>query len=756
MPKLKRRHFVLGTAGAVGALVVGWAATPVAWRLMGSQPLPAVPGQVALNGWVKVGSDNTVTLMMSQSEMGQGTHTGLSMLLAEEMGASLGQIRLETAGSDAIYNNQAAILDALPFRPGDEGAMKRSTEHVMGKLLRAIPGLSGTGGSSSITDQWVPLREAGASARTMLLGAAAALWQVPVAECRAEAGRVLHQTSGRSATFGELAPKAAQQPLPTQVALKKPADFKLIGQPARRMDGAAKLDGSATFGLDVLPPGLLYASIAMCPTTGGRVASFDATAAQKLPGVRKVMALEPVGATLIGTGATPGGVAVIADTPYHAMRAVKALAIEWDHGPAASLSSAEMIERLSQTLRIRPGNARLDDGDVAGAFRSAAKTIEAEYRVPFLAHATMEPMNCTVQFKDGKATVWAPTQAPGFTRGAAAKALGIDADKVELHVTYLGGGFGRRYSTDFVTQAAMLARETGGAPVQLFWSREEDMAHDFYRPAYVARCRAGFDAAGALVAWQTVTAGSSMRAPSLMDTATDGAWNTAYAFPNARVAHVPVESAMPTGVWRSVAHSQNGFFVESFIDECAAAAGKDPVAFRAALLAKDERHLRVLRRVAELSNWSQPPAPGPDGAKRARGLAIHRSFGSIVAQVAEVSVSPDRQVRVHRVTCVVDCGVAVNPNLIRQQMEGAIVYGLSAALHGEITVEKGRVQQSNFHDYMPLRMNECPAIEVEIAASGEAPGGVGEPGTPPIAPAVANAVFALTGQRLRSLPLRLA
>ncbi len=756
MPKLKRRHFVLGTAGAVGALVVGWAATPVASRLMGSQPLPAVPGQVALNGWVKVGSDNTVTLMMSQSEMGQGTHTGLSMLLAEEMGASLGQIRLETAGSDAIYNNQAAILDALPFRPGDEGAMKRSTEHVMGKLLRAIPGLSGTGGSSSITDQWVPLREAGASARTMLLGAAAALWQVPAAECLAEAGRVLHQASGRSATFGELAPKAAQQPLPTQVALKKPADFKLIGQPARRMDGAAKLDGSATFGLDVLPPGLLYASIAMCPTTGGRVASFDATAAQKLPGVRKVMALEPVGATLIGTGATPGGVAVIADTPYHAMRAVKALAIEWDHGPAASLSSAEMIERLSQTLRTRPGNARLDDGDVAGAFRSAAKTIEAEYRVPFLAHATMEPMNCTVQFKDGKATVWAPTQAPGFTRGAAAKALGIDADKVELHVTYLGGGFGRRYSTDFVTQAAMLARETGGAPVQLFWSREEDMAHDFYRPAYVARCRAGFDAAGALVAWQTVTAGSSMGAPSLMDTATDGAWNTAYAFPNARVAHVPVESAMPTGVWRSVAHSQNGFFVESFIDECAAAAGKDPVAFRAALLAKDERHLRVLRRVAELSNWSQPPAPGPDGAKRARGLAIHRSFGSIVAQVAEVSVSPDRQVRVHRVTCVVDCGVAVNPNLIRQQMEGAIVYGLSAALHGEITVEKGRVQQSNFHDYMPLRMNECPAIEVEIAASGEAPGGVGEPGTPPIAPAVANAVFALTGQRLRSLPLRLA
>ncbi|TSD59288.1 xanthine dehydrogenase family protein molybdopterin-binding subunit [Variovorax sp. KBS0712] len=759
MPTLKRRHFVLGTLGAAGALVVGWAATPAASRLVPGAPLPAGNGQVALNGWVKVGSDDTVTLVMTQSEMGQGTHTGLAMLLAEEMDAAVSQVRLEQAGFDAIYNNQAMILDALPFRPGDEGFGKRAAHQVVGKLLRTIPGLSGTGGSSSVTDQWGPVREAGASARLMLVGAAAAQWQVPASECRTEAGRVLHPASNRSARFGELAAKAAQQPLPTAVKLKAQADFRVIGQPQRRIDNAGKLNGTATYGIDVLPQGLLYASIAMCPTLAGRVARFDAKAAEALPGVRKVMALEPVAASLVGTGSTAGGVAVIADTPYHAMRALKQVDIEWDHGPAASLSSAEMIDRLARTLDADAGNARLDTGGVAAALKSAARTIEVEYRVPFLAHATMEPMNCTVQFKDGAATVWAPTQAPGFARAAVAKALGIDAEKVTLHVTYLGGGFGRRYFIDFLVQAAQLAREAGGAPVQLIWSREEDMTHDFYRPAYVALCKAGFDAAGALVAWQTTSAGSSLGAPSFMDNSTDGAWNTAYDFPQARVAHVPVESAVTTGIWRSVAHSQNGFFVESFIDECAVAAGKDPVAFRAGLLAKDARHLAVLKRVAELSKWGEPLADGPDGTKRARGVAIHRAFGSIVAQVAEVSVTPERQIRVHRVVCVIDCGLPVNPNLIRQQMEGGIVFGLSAALRGEITVARGQVQQSNFHDYTPLRIDECPAIEVDILAGTGAevpPGGVGEPGTPPIAPAVANAVFALTGQRLRSLPLRLA
>jgi isoquinoline 1-oxidoreductase beta subunit len=760
MSNLKRRHFILGSVAAAGALVIGWLAMPERRRLMPSSPLAAAPGQSVLNGWVKVSADNTVTVVMSQAEMGQGAHTGLAMLLADEMDADWNQVKLEQSTLDAIYNNQAAVIDALPFQPDNHGLVKRTAGHLVGKLMREIPGLLGTGGSSSITDQWLTMREAGASARAMLIAAAAAQWSVPVRECRADTGRVLH-ASGRSATFGELAKSAALMGLPTGVTLKDHAQFKLIGRPVRRVDTAAKLDGSAVFGIDVLPPGLLYAGITMCPTLGGKVANFDAAAAQTLPGVRKVVALEPVAGSALMPGKTSGGVAVIADTPFHAIRALPKIAIEWDHGAGANLSSRSILDELRHALDTQDGKVHFARGDVAAAMNSAAKVIDAEYRVPFLAHATMEPMNCTVQFKDGAATVWAPTQAAGFANAAVAKALGIKAAQVDVKVTYLGGGFGRRYFTDVIVQAALLARETDGAPVQLLWSREQDMAHDYYRPVYVSRCKAGFDTQGKLVAWSATSAGSSMGAPSFLDNSTDGASNTAYVFPNARIAHQPVESAVSTGIWRSVAHSQNAFFTESFIDECAAASGKDPVAFRAELLSSNPRHLRVLHRAAELARWGQPQGAAADGgatdgAKRARGIAIHRSFGTVVAQVAEVSLTQDKQIRVHRVYCVVDCGVPVNPNLIRQQMESAIVFGLSAALHGEITIDKGQVQESNFHDYAPLRIDECPAIEVDIISSDEHPGGVGEPGTPPIAPAVANAVYALTGQRLRSLPLKVA
>ncbi len=755
MRNLKRRHFILGGVGAAGALVIGWLATPQRRRLMAGRPLATGPGQYALNGWVKVSADNTVTVVMSQAEMGQGTHTGLAMLLADEMDADWSQVTLEQSTLDAIYNNQAAVIDSLPFQPDDHGIVKRATGHLVGKLMREIPGLLGTGGSSSLKDQWLPMREAGASARAMLIAAAAAQWQVPALECRAETGRVLH-ASGRSAAFGELASRAARLRPPKAVILKDSSQFTLIGRPVRRIDSAAKLDGSAVYGIDVLPPGLLYASISMCPTLGGKVAHFDAARAQALPGVRKVFALAPVPGSSLLPGETSGGVAVIADTPFHAMRALAKVEIEWDHGAAANLSSRSLLDELAHALDTEGGKVHFARGDAAAAMQSAAKIIDAEYRVPFLAHATMEPMNCTVQFKDGAATVWAPTQAAGFANAAVAKALGIKAAKVDVKVPYLGGGFGRRYLSDVIVQAALLARETGGAPVQLLWPREQDMAHDYYRPAYVCRCKAGFDPQGKLIAWATTSAGSSMGAPSFLDNSTDGASNTAYAFPNARIAHLPVESPVPTGIWRSVAHSQNGFFTESFIDECAAAGGRDPVAFRAELLRGDDRHLRVLGRAAELANWGQAQGAAAEGAKRAQGIAIHRSFGSVVAQVAQVSLTQDKQIRVHRVVCVVDCGMPVNPNLIRQQMESGIVFGLSAALRGEISIEKGRVQQSNFHDYAPLRFDECPVIDVEIVASGDSPSGVGEPGTPPIAPAVANAVFALTGQRLRTLPLRIA
>jgi isoquinoline 1-oxidoreductase subunit beta len=738
----------------MGALVIGWSAAPQRRRLTTAHPLSVIDGQVALNGWVKLSADGAVTVMMSQAEMGQGAHTGLAMLLADEMDANWEQVKLEQSTLDAIYNNQAALVDSLPFQPNDHGLAERATRHLVGKVLREISGLQGTGGSSSLTDQWLPMREAGASARAMLLSAAALQWRVPVGECTAANGKVLHG-SGKSQSFGELAAQAARLPLPKKVTLKTPQQFKLIGLPIRRIDNAAKLNGSAVYAIDVLPPGLLYASIAMCPTFGGKVLRFDGAAAQALPGVRKVIALDPVAGSAIFPGTTSGGVAVIADTPFHAMRALNKVNIEWDHGNAVVLSSSSIHADLVHALDTQEGKVHFAHGDVAAGLKSAAKMVQAEYHVPFLAHATMEPMNCTVQFKDGAATVWAPTQAAGFTNAAVAKALGIAAAKVDVKVPYLGGGFGRRYFNDFVVQTALLARETGGAPLQLLWPREQDIAHDYYRPTYLSRCTAGLDTHGNLIAWKTTSAGSSMGAPSLLDTTTDGASNTAYAFPHARIAHVSVESAVPMGIWRSVAHSQNAFFTESFIDECATAGGQDPLAFRAQLLSADQRHLSVLQRAAELANWHQPLEPAPDGTKRARGIAIHHSFGSVVAQVAEVSVTDSRQIRVHRVVCVIDCGVPVNPNLIRQQMESAIVFGLSAALHGEITIDKGQVQQSNFHDYAPLRFNECPVIQVEIMASGDKPSGVGEPGTPPIAPAVANAVYALNGVRLRSLPLRI-
>ena len=755
---MKRRTFLLGTAGAAGALVVAWSLLPPRQRLTAAQALAVRDGQAALNGWVKIAADNTVTVVMCKSEMGQGTHTGLAMLLAEELDADWAQVRIEQSPIDKIYNNLATVVDGLPFHPDDGGAVKRVAGWLTAKTMREI-GIMMTGGSSSIKDLWLPMREAGASARAMLVGAAAEQWRLPPEECRAEAGRVLH-ASGKSATFGQLAALAAKQPLPGKLQLKEPARFKLLGQPLGRIEGASKLDGSARFGIDVLPPGMLYASITMCPTLGGKVVRFDAAAAAKLAGVKKVMAVE-------GYNGGTGGVAVIADTPFHAMRALKEVKVDWDHGASAAISSDEVYRRLAQTLDRETGFGYYSHGDVEAALKSAAKTITAEYRAPYLAHAAMEPMNCTVRFRDGAATVWVSTQVPGVARSAAAKILGIAAEKVDVQVQLLGGGFGRRLDVDFIAQAAFIARDAGGAPVQTIWSREQDMTHDFYRPACVSRFKAGFDAVGNLTAWHNTSAGQAI-VPQVLKrafglpgagpdkTAAEGAFDQAYEWPNARIGHEIVELPLPVGFWRSVGHSHQAFFKEGFIDEAATAAGKDPLAFRAALLARHPRHLRVLTRVAELAGWGQALRLAADGGKCARGVALHQSFGSVVAQVAEVSLAPDKRIRVHRVVCVVDCGFPVNPSLIRQQMESGIVFGLSAALYGEIGIVKGQVQQSNYHDFRVLRIDECPVIETDIIPSTEPPEGVGEPGTPPIAPAVANALFALTGRRLRSLPLKLA
>ncbi|MEM5455213.1 xanthine dehydrogenase family protein molybdopterin-binding subunit [Paraburkholderia phytofirmans] len=755
---LKRRTFLLGGAGAVGALLVGWSVLPPGQRLTASMPLPAQGTQVPLNGWVKIAADNSVTIMMCKAEMGQGIHTGLAMLLAEELDADWSQVRVEDSPIDKIYNSVQAIIDDLPFRPDDDSTVKRTTVWMTRKLVREA-GTMMTGGSSSINDLWTPMREAGASARAMLISAAAAQWKVPAGECRAEGGQVLHP-SGHKASFGELSSMAAQQALPRKVALKDPADFKLIGKPLRRIEAASKINGTARFGIDVLPDGLLYASVEMCPTLGGSVAKFDATAAGKMPGFIKAFAVAPY------SGGT-GGVAVIADNPFRATNAVAAIDVSWHDGPAAKLSNADVDRRLAQALDDSDGHAYYHLGDVDAALSRAARTVSAEYRAPYLAHGAVEPLNCTVQVADGAATVWVSTQMPGLARHHVAKVLDLDVDKVDVQTLLIGGAFGRRLELDFIAQAAAIAREGGGRPVQTLWSRAQDFTHDFYRPACLSRLKAGFDNDGKLVAWQATSASQAIvpealaryyGAPRLPidKTTCEGAFDQPYEWPAARVAHKIVELPVPVGFWRSVGHSHQAFFTEGFTDELAVATGKDPIAFRAALLEQHPRHLAVLKRVAALSDWERPLTRAADGAPRARGVALHEAFGSVVAQVAEVSVGPGKKIRVHRVVCVIDCGMPVNPNLIRQQMESAVVFGLSTALQDEITLVNGQVQQKNFTDFPVVRIDDCPVIDTDIMPSQMHPQGVGEAGVPPVAPAVANAVYKLTGQRLRSLPLKLA
>lgn len=755
---LKRRTFLLGGAGALGVLLVGWSVLPPGQRLTPSTPLPVEGNQVALNGWVKIAADNTVTIVVCKAEMGQGIHTGLAMLLAEELDADWSQIRVENSPIDKIYNSVQNIVDDLPFRPDDDSTVKRATVWMTRKLVRDA-GTMMTGGSSSMNDLWTPMREAGASARAMLIGAAAAQWKVAPGECRTESGYVLH-AAGHKASFGELSTMAAQQPLPRKVALKDPTEFKLIGKPMRRIEAASKINGTARFGIDALPDGLIYASVVMCPTLGGTVAHFDASPARTMPGFIKAFALDPY-------AGGSGGVAVIADNPFRAMNAVSAINVVWNDGAAANLSSANVDTQLGQALDDSDGYAYYHRGDVDAALSGAARTISAEYHAQYLAHGAVEPVNCTVQVADDAATVWVSTQMPALARQHVANVLDIDTDKVDVQTQLLGGAFGRRLELDFIAQAAAIAREGGGRPVQTIWSRAQDFTHDFYRPACVSRLKGGLDKDGKLLAWHATSASQAIVPESLAryygvpripidKTTCEGAFDQPYEWPTARVAHRIVELPVPIGFWRSVGHSHQAFFTESFTDELASAAGQDPIAFRASLLAQHPRHLAVLRRVAALSDWGHPLTHAADGTKRARGVALHEAFGSVVAQVAEVSVGANRQIRVHRVVCVIDCGLPVNPNLIRQQMEGGIVFGLSTALQDEITIVAGQVAQKNFVDFPVVRMNDCPVIEVDIMPSQMHPQGVGEPAVPPVAPAVANAVFVLTGQRLRALPLRVA
>lgn len=754
----RRRTFLLASAAAAGALAIGWGVTPPRQRLHASaQPL-AAEGAAALNGWLVITPDHQVTVLMARAEMGQGTHTGLAAILAEELDADWAQVRVAMAPIDDIYNNLATVVDGLPFHPDQDGTLKSLAGWLTAKTMREI-GAMVTGGSSSIKDLWLPMREAGAHARALLVAAAAERWKVPAADITVRDGVVAH-AAGQQARFGDLAADAARQKAPSALLLKQPQDFRLAGQPLRRIEAAGKLDGTARFGIDALPPGLLYASLVLCPTRGGKVSGARTEGARTVPGVRATVVLPP------RNGAS-GGVAVIADTPFHAQKGAAQVQVDWEHGPAAEFSSEGALRQLRQRLDTAEGFAFHRQGDAAQALASAAQVLKADYEAPYLAHAALEPLNATAQVADGRCTLWLSTQVPDLVRSAVAKALGLDDKAVEVHQLLLGGGFGRRLEVDYAVQAALVAQAAGGAPVQTVWSRAQDIQQDFYRPACVARFQAGLDAQRRLVAWHNISVGQAI-VPQVMDrvfglpgggpdkTTSEGAFDQPYEWPHAHIAHEAVDLPWPVGFWRSVGHSHQAFFKECFLDEVALAAGQDPVAFRAGLLQQHPRHLAVLRLAADKAGWGQPLPPAADGRPRARGVALHQSFGSVVAQVAEVSVGADKAIRVHRVVCAVDCGYPVNPNLIAQQMEGAVVFGLSAALWGEVRIERGQVQQSNYHDVPLLRIAECPVVETHIVPSTAPPEGVGEPGVPPIAPAVANALAALTGQRLRRLPLQLA
>jgi len=757
---MKRRTLLVAGAGAAGALVVGWCLMPPRSRLGRPDTLPPREGEVGLNGWIRIAADGAVLLAMPRSEMGQGVHTALATLAAEELDVPLGRVRLVEAGHDTLYGNVAMFVGSLPLHPEDtepgrETFAARAGRWMVAKVAREL-GINATGGSSSVADAWEPLRLAAAVARGQLLGAASLQWKLPLAELRIEGGVVSHP-SGPRAHYGELARAAAATP-PGDAAPKPASAWRLIGRTQPRIDVPSTVDGSARFGADVRLPGLLYAVVRHCPMLGGSPGRVAVEPAMALPGVERVVRLGSY------AGST-AAVAVVGRSTWHAQRGAAALQIEWQPRPAGGLDSAAILRSLETAAREAAasdgGFTFHERGDWPAARGAAARRLAAVYRAPYLAHAALEPINCTAQVRDGRVEVWAPTQVPGMARALAARVADVPEEAVTVHVTYLGGGFGRRLEVDFIGQAVRVALETGGRPVQLMWPREEDTTHDFYRPAGVAVLEAALDAEGRLQGLGIVSAGDAITPrwlerglPALAGpveapdkTASEGLFDLPYAVPHRRIAHVATHSGVPVGFWRAVGHSHNAFFAESFVDELAHAASQDAVAFRLALLEHLPRHAAVLREAAGRAGWGSPLPAG-----RARGVALHESFDSIVAQVAEVSLEGGR-IRVHRVVCAIDCGIVVNPGIVAQQMESAVIFGLTAALHGRIDIVEGRVQQRNFPDHPLLTLADTPAIETHILPSTRAPAGVGEPGTPPVAPAVANALFALTGTRLRDLPL---
>ncbi len=754
---MKRRTFLLTGLTAGGALVLGWATLGPRQRLRGSRPLPTTGGEVPINGWVKIAPDETVTVIVPKSEMGQGIHTACAMILAEELDADWRRVRVEHAPIDSIYNNIASVVDALPMNPDGNGMLKQMVRTSVANYAREM-GFMFTGGSSSVTDTWEPMRNAGAMARAALRAAAAAQWNVLPEACRVEDGVVI--LNDRRLTFGALA-TAARDHLPDQWTLKSPQQFTLIGSSPTRLDAATKANGTAIFGFDAGPADRLYAAVAMPTSLGATVSRFDDTKAKAMAGV---VAVVPFGGGRYGSNP---GVAVVAKDWWTARQGAESLAVQWAEGEGREFSSREAaLDLEARTVRI-DGKVFRDDGDVVEAYRRAVYSVEAAYGVPYLAHAPMEPENCTVLVTDGAAEVWTGTQVPGIARQAVADICNLDADDVTLHQQLLGGGFGRRQVVEFVANAAEIAKAVPGRAVQLLWTREQDIQQGPFRPLNRARLTAALDGDGRITALTSASAGQSMvrgwsgylessTAKNFPEkTTVEGIVDQPYTFPAIRVVHDRVDLPVPVHNWRAVGHSYTGFYLESFIDECAAVKQLDPITYRLAMLASSPRARAVLSLAAEKAGWNAPIAPASPGARAGRGVALRRCFNAYVAQIAEVEISADRQLRVRRVVSAIDCGYAVNPDGVKQQMESGIIFGLSAALHGEITIEKGRVAQSNLHDYRPLRLSETPVIETHIVVSDEPPGGVGEVGVAAIAPAVTNAIFAAGGGRIRTLPIRL-
>ncbi len=701
-----RRTFLKTGVVAGTALVVGFRFRPEA--LAASSPV--------LNAFVRIAPDDTVTVVAKHLEMGQGVHTGLATVLADELDADWSRVRVVDAPADASrYANLAW------------GAAQ------------------GTGGSGSIANSWMQLRKAGATARAMLVAAAAEKWGVPASSLSVDQGVVSHPATGRRARFGELAEAAARQPVPKDVALKDPKDWKLIGKETPRVDSIAKTDGSARFTMDVYLPDMLTAVVARPPRFGATLQSVDPSAALKVPGVTNVVEV-------------PAGVAVLGKGFWAARQGRAALRVEWDESKAERRGTHELLAEFT-ALAGKPGPSARRDGDPAAGLAGATKTLEATYEFPYLAHAPMEPLDCVVKLEAGRCEVWAGSQMQTLDQALVAQTLGLPPEKVELHTLLAGGSFGRRATpnADVAAEAASIAKAIGGRqPVKLVWTREDDIRGGRYRPMFVHRLRAGLDAQGRIAAWEHRIVGQSFLkgtpfAGLIKDgidrTSIEGAVNLPYAIPSLGVELHSPDVGVPTLWWRSVGHTHTAFSTETFLDELAAAAGRDPFELRRELLKDHPRHRGVLELAASKASWGTPLAAG-----RARGIAVHESFRSFVAQVAEISLGEDGMPRVERVVCAVDCGVAVNPDVVRAQMEGAIGFGLGAALWSEITLDEGRVVQSNFHDYRTLRIDEMPKVEVHIVPSAEPPTGVGEPGVPPIAPAVANALFKLTGKPVHRLP----